>query len=123
MKADLGAPDSGNASPPQTQQHPHTEQLRYIEEIAVVAQPKGLQRLTTVLQTQGHECVSPAHRNGLHPLLIPLTQGPVTSLTGYSQLPLTAEAAGLSSQAQDEGDVLVCLLRWHNPNEHKVGMW
>ncbi len=100
-------------------QHPSpTEQLRYIEEIAVVPQPKGLHRLTTVLKSQGHSPVSPASRSGLHPLLIPLTQGPVSDLTGYSQLPMTAEAAGITQDPQD--DVLVCLLRWHNPNEHKV---
>lgn len=100
---------------------PLTEQLRYIEEVAVIQQPKNLHRLTTVLSAQGHAGVSPADRSGLHPLLIPLTCGPATTLTGHSPLPHTAQAAGVETGALPaDGDVVVCLLRWHNPREHQV---
>lgn len=87
-----------------------TEQARYIEEVAVLPQPKGLDKLIQVLEAQQHSVVAPTERNGLHPLLIPLTRGPA-SLTGQ----LVGDSASAAS-----GEVYVCLLRWHNPREHKA---
>ena len=62
-----------------------------------------MEPLLRVLQAQGHEPVSPAARSGLHPLLIPLAQGP-------------APQSDTPNAALRGGEAFTCLLRWAEPN-------
>ncbi|PSC67647.1 Cyclin delta-3 isoform 1 [Micractinium conductrix] len=67
------------------------EHVRYVCEVAVVPGKPKVETLLKVLEAQGQSAVSPAQRQGLHPLAIPLAQQP--------------------------GGELTCLLRW--PEGHK----
>lgn len=57
----------------QTPHHRCAEHAAYVSEVAVASCPKRLPALLKVLEAQGHSLLSPSDRNGLHPLLIPLS--------------------------------------------------
>lgn len=69
-----------------------TEHARYVTEVAVVPGAPNIDPLVQVLQAQGGITVPPSYRDGLHPLVVPLTELP-------------------------QGGALTCLLRW--PEGHK----
>lgn len=81
----------------------YAEHTRYLGEVAIAPIPANIEPLLRVLQAQGNELVSPSARRGLHPLLIPLAQGPVSQ----SDTP---------NAALRGGEAFTCLLRWAEPS-------
>lgn len=75
------------------------EHIRYVCEVAVVPGKPKVDTLLRVLEAQGHTVVSPADRQGLHPLLIPLAQRHQQQQSG-------------SGSSDGGGGGLTCLLRW-----------
>ena len=71
--------------------------------MAIASTPANIGPLLEVLRAQGNEPVSPATRGGLHPLLIPLAQGPVAQ-------------THTPNAAVKGGEAFTCLLRWAEPS-------
>ncbi len=81
-------------APPRTRLHllqdPVTAASDFLQHEAGIAAPPDLAALIQLLLYRGEESVSPSDRQGLHPLVIPLTKS---------------------------GDEYTCLLRWPTPQE------
>ncbi|KAI3431528.1 hypothetical protein D9Q98_004578 [Chlorella vulgaris] len=89
------------------------EHVRYLNEVAVVSGRPKVETLLRVLEAQGHTIVSPADRQGLHPLLIPLAQRhPQQQQQQQQQQSQAQTQQGGGAAAPAASAALVCLLRW-----------
>ncbi|CAA6662108.1 unnamed protein product [Spirodela intermedia] len=66
---------------------PHPDHLSFIEDIAAARPPEHLECLMSILQTRGETVVSPGSREGLIPLVIPLSRKSSGALTALLRWP------------------------------------